>query len=74
MPVYLVKRTDYVGWEEYIGAVVIADSAEKALEMLHEKHDCEDPKSYCSWGTWKVEIKEIDTTKPEIILEDYKSG
>lgn len=68
MKAYLVKRTDEVGWDEYNGAVVVAESPEKAIEMLDIKP------GMWQWGSGKVEVTEIDLTKPEIILQDFNAG
>ena len=37
MNIYTLKRTDVIGWDEYEGFVVKADSEERALEIIKEE-------------------------------------
>jgi len=73
MGIYLIKRPDEkIGWDEYKGAVVVAESPEEALKLLHAKHDSAHYME--SWGDWDVTITEIDLSVSAIILESYNAG
>jgi hypothetical protein len=73
MKIYLVQRPDEkIDWDEYKGAVVIAESPDEALKMLHKEHDSLSWNE--SWGDWDVTITEINLATPAIVLESYNAG
>lgn len=74
MHIYLIERTDRVGYDEYDSAVVVAQSEEQALELLKKKHP-NDYTTYHCWGDFKsVIIRELSLTAPAIILESFNAG
>lgn len=69
--VYLLKRIFAVGYDEYIGKVIIASSAKAARKMANLKYGDEgaiwtDPK--------QVLCLEITLTSPLIVLEAFNAG
>ena len=74
MNAYLVKRTldeDQIPYDQYVGAVVVANTRNEAIELLRE--NCPEE----TWDGFKdVEVSELEVTaaRPYIVLKDYKAG
>lgn len=73
MPLYLVKRRSYAGWDDTRAVVVRANNADRALAVAvagvysHERTVFADPK--------QVEVIRIKSTgEEEVILTDVKAG
>lgn len=73
MGIYLIVRPEEkINWDEYKGAVVVANSPEEALVMLRKEHDPLD--ALAEWGDWNVTITDIDLSVPAIVLESFNAG
>lgn len=71
--VYLIERIDNVGYDEYAGHVVVANSSEFARQLCIES--CADERG----DVWRnAVIKEISTTAldeaPRIVLSSFNAG
>lgn len=72
MNLYLIQRTDEVGYDEYRGAVVAATTKAKALKLR--------PGWFGTWGVdpARVTVRNIGKTaagtKAGVILSDYNAG
>lgn len=69
MKVFTLKRTDNIGYDETIALTVVAE---------HEKHALQIGAN-TSWGDWiftpnHIEVKEVDLSKPGIIMQEYING
>ena len=71
MNLYLVKRNDYVDYDEYNSAVVAAESPEEAVQILKDKYSS---KYLLGWGKWDVTVTLIAPTEPGIIHESFRAG
>jgi hypothetical protein len=74
MNLYLVERTDDVGYDEYDAFIVSATSEGQAQECINIKHGPND--SYSEWSN-KVTVNLIGTykgDKSEIILGSFNAG
>ena len=70
MKVYLVKRNDRAGYDEYDSAVVVAESPDQALNILKAAHI----NDYMpTWGDWNVTTEEVSLVSG-IILESFNAG
>jgi hypothetical protein len=84
MNIYLIKRTDKIGYDEYKGAVVVADSEESARKMhpngqnVYIDSDSNDFFLYDWIHPKLLEVTLIGiarTTQVEgVILASYKAG
>lgn len=67
MKIYLVSRTDSVGYDEYDAFVVKAKNKMEALELCNAE-----------WGQfteYNTEIEEINLKgKPEVLLGSFNAG
>jgi hypothetical protein len=72
MNIYLVERNDGVGYDQYDSAVVVAESPERAVELLKERHQSMAP--WYPWGRWDVTVTEIDSSNEHIVLESFNAG
>ena len=71
MDIYLIKRNDSVGWDEYDSAIVIAESPEQALTIAKSIYGT----SYWNgWKDWDVSVTLVDTSKARILLGSYNAG
>lgn len=70
--IYLVKRTDEVGYDEYDSCVLIATSDENVLEMINRKKD---EKIYY-WDNGKRTIELIGQTEKPCgeVLNSFCAG
>jgi hypothetical protein len=69
MKIYLVYRTDEIGYDEYDSHVVIAKSSKRAKEL------CPWADSNLTKKEIKVKVKEIKKGKKErILLSSYNAG
>lgn len=72
LSIYLVTRTDPVGWDEFDGFVAVAESEEVALALQPGPSD--------SWpvSTSDLEIALVGTAEPSInssfILKSFRAG
>ena len=71
MKIFLIVRNDSYSYDEYDSAVVIAETTERALEMLKRKHGTS---SYCSWGKYDVTITEVVPDAEKILIESFNAG
>lgn len=73
LKIYLVSRTDEIGWDEYVAAVVVAESEEQAL-TLNPMHPIEDD----DWPKYPKTVRLVGSTdkyaKPTIILSSFNAG
>lgn len=81
MPLYVVTRTDRVGWDEYDGFVVRADDPDSAVALIRASHSS----GVCGLGGPRDEdeaslrarllVEEINPDgEPAIILESFCAG
>ena len=71
MDVYLIKRNDNVGWDEYDSAVVIAESPEQALTIAKSIYGTS---QWNGWKNWDVSVTLVDTNKARLLLSSYNAG
>ena len=67
MKLWLVTRTDNVGYDEFDGFVVRATTAKRAAEMAAERS------RRCPWSTAVVTEVQVDGDEA-IILESFNAG
>lgn len=65
--IYLIERTDNIGWDEYIAIVVRATTPKEAKEMA---------KKFSSDFAHSIKCKRVNdlATKNRIILASYNAG
>jgi hypothetical protein len=76
MKVYLITLNEY-DYDEYIGFVVVAENANKALKYLKEKFPEENgwnPTAEWSKGYKVKEIKPDKYKETEVILDSFNAG
>lgn len=77
MNLYLITRTDKVGYDQYDAFVVAASNAEEAEQVLAKEHDPDD--HYSTWSN-EVKIELIGIAiggaaeKPQEILGSFNAG
>lgn len=76
MNIYLVSRTDSIGYDEYDAFVVVANTEEEAVSFLKTNHD--PVKRYGEWSN-EVRVELIgpasnDYTEPTEILGSFNAG
>lgn len=79
MKLYRIKRTDKVGWDEFIGAVVAANSEAEARRMHPGGGD-----HLNNYGEWPTDLRKIRVTflgeaapdfdKPQVIMNSFNAG
>jgi hypothetical protein len=73
MNLYLVKRTDSPGYDEYDGIVVRAESADRAEAIATNANGI--GMSYTGLGPHNIEVTEITTDGDEaVILDSFNAG
>ena len=72
MKLFLIVRNDEVDYDEYDSAVVIAETPERALEMLKREHGTSS--YYCPWGKYNVTITEVIPEAEKILIESFYVG
>lgn len=76
MKIYLLKRNDYVCYDEYKGFVIAAKNPEAAIKIANDNAADEGK----LWGdVAKVSVSVIGTadksiTEPYILLADFRAG
>jgi len=71
MRIFLILRDDEMYPDQYDSSVVIAETAEAAVEMIKDKYDRFPYWSY--WGDYEVDVKEISLDEPQIVLGSFRS-
>ena len=71
MKVYNVYP-DHCGYDQYDGVVVVAENEAQALEML--KNPPYGGATYFESSQGKINIEEVDLTKPSVILASFNAG
>jgi hypothetical protein len=79
---WLVRRTDHVGWDEWDAVVVVASSADEARAIHPNGWELWDGErwieSACGWATpdtLAVErLGEADDGKPRVVLASFNAG
>ena len=71
MNIYLIKRNDDVGYDEYDSAVVIAESPERALKIAKSIYGV---LQWNGWKNWDVSVALVDTNKDGLLLSSYNAG
>ena len=81
MNIYKVCRTDHVDWEEYSGMVVVAESPERALELiLYTSYATEwgvrknEDGSYDSRVKDHVVVTDVELNTERVILTSFRDG
>ena len=73
MNLYLVKRTDRPGWDEYDGIVVRAESEARAIEMATGADEY--GIHYSGLAPHNIEVTEISADGDEaVILSSFNAG
>jgi hypothetical protein len=73
MKLFMVKRTDEPGWDEYDGIVVRAESEARAIEMAtgYDEHGI----GYTGLAPHNIEVTEIPIGGDEaVILSSFNAG
>jgi len=72
MNIYLVKRIDYVDYEEFEAAVVIAESAEQASTWNPDVFTTELPDPSSAWSADNLKVTLIgvapSNSSPQVVL------
>lgn len=72
MKIYVVERTDQVGWDEYDSFVVVAKDEEQALDIvLTSNYDGGPPDC---WIRDLVKVSEVDLSGAGIVLGSFNAG
>jgi hypothetical protein len=74
MPLYLLKRDDsWIGYDEYVGFVVRAESEEQAREIVSKTNGQEGGKTWLDASKASCDL--IDQAgSPGIILDSFNAG
>ena len=71
MRIWLVKQTDHIGYDEYEGFVIRAESKERIIELVESDEGLE----INSFANMNYDITEIKADGEEkIILDSYNAG
>ena len=71
MNIYLIDRNDKTDYDQYDSAVVIADSPERAIEIIKETYQ----NNKWAWGThFDLSATEIKLNEELIVLESFNAG
>jgi hypothetical protein len=71
MKIWLLSRIDKVGWDEYAGKVIVAETAKRAREIANERVGDESE----IWDNPEfVSCIEVDNTVEGVVLDDFKAG
>ena len=72
MKIYLVTRTDRVGYDEYDGVVVVAESPEDAMKQIDERHS----NVFGELGNDYPKNMNVEEIKMDrgIVLESFNAG
>ena len=71
MNIYLIKRNDDVGYDEYDSAVVIAETPYLALVIAKSVYGTS---QWNGWKNWDVSVTLVDTSKAKLLLSSYNAG
>jgi len=71
MNIYLIKRNDDVGYDEYDSAVVIAETPDQALVIAKSIYGTS---QWNGWKNWDVSVTLVDTSKAKLLLSSYNAG
>ncbi len=71
MKIFLIVRNDDWSYDEYDSAVVIAETTERALEILKAEHGTS---KWCPWGDYDVTITEVTPEAEKILIESFNAG
>ena len=71
MNIYLIKRNDAVGYDEYDSAVVIAETPDHALVIAKSIFGTS---QWNGWKNWDVSVTLVDTSKARLLLSSYNAG
>jgi len=76
MNVYLVKRTGRVGYDEYDGVVVVAESEANAIELAYEYSPLDEVNRYGSFtqdGS-NVTVHPVQPDERRVVLASFNAG
>ena len=68
MNVYIIRRNDEIGYDEYDAVVVVEESPELALDLAKNYYGDD------GWGDWSVTITKVDLDKPQALLGSFNAG
>lgn len=75
MKLYLLRRMDSVGYDEYIGFVVSADNETEAREIASEQFADEGKDKWHSQLDVSATLIALNSTQPKgIVLESFNAG
>ena len=75
MNIYLLERTDEIGWDEYSAHVIAANTVEEVRALaMEESEGCEPKKVWETATILKIGNYEGYNERPFIILSDYLNG
>jgi hypothetical protein len=74
MNIYLVSRNDSVDYDQYDSAVVVAESPERAIEILKEAYQEYERMLWHAWGNWDVSVQSVSLDMEHIVIESFNPG
>ena len=75
MKIFYIERNDRYDYDEYDSAVVIAETADKAVELLKQEHGYNSGSLHQEWGHYDVSVTElVPDGEPRIIIESFNAG
>ena len=74
MNIYLISRNDSVDYDQYDSAVVVAESPERAIEILKEAHQKHKYMFSVPWGNWDVSVQSVPLNFEHIVIESFNAG
>ena len=73
MNIYIIKRTDAIGWDEYEGFVVVAKNEQEAREIASKEAADEGEDIWFNHAYTRCEV--VDTlVGPRVVLSSFNAG
>jgi len=74
LKIFYVTRNDRYDYDEFDSAVVVAESPEKAIELLKLENKYDPKELWQTWGHYNVTVEEVLPTEPKIVIQSFNAG